>query len=192
MYKNSHRALGVALAPLLFINTGIEKWDSFIHNQFSSEIDILKYILFWIVYMVGTTVPDFDLKLKHIYPSSMKNQRFRYHRQITHSVLLSISLLAFSVFYYESAYWMLLAALALGIITHQIGDMLTGSIPWFFYGPYFLRFSRIGITTFLPRNFHEVFTVNFSKWANRNLIIFIFIFFLNLTYILINLGQIKI
>lgn len=176
MYKNSHRALGVALIPVLFIKTGIEKYDSFIYNSFSSDMDILKYILFWIIYMYGTTFPDLDLKLKYLYPKRIRHQRYLYHRQLTHSLLLSIGALYYSLFHCQSEYYMFLTAFSLGIIAHQIGDMLTGSIPWLFYGSYYVRFSRIGITVFLPKAIHQVFTVKFPKWCNKNLYIFFILF----------------
>jgi len=121
------------------------------------------------------------MKLKIFLPPAQRRETFRYHRQITHSILLWLGLLWYSLYFLPSItdFSMLLTYLSLGVITHLIGDMLTGSIPWLLYAPYYIRFSRIGITVFLPKVIHKIFTRTFPTWLNENLWVFGILFIIN-------------
>lgn len=197
MLKASHRGLAFALTPFFFkkipevhstfpgidhiLNTIIHNYNVFFHSFTASTINTLNMMLFFLFYFIGSTFPDIDLKFKVFYKDPSK--RYLYHRQFTHSILLSIIML------YVSFVWLysinttiasIFIGLTLGIITHQIGDMLTGSVPILFYGHYARRFSRFGITVFLPRSAHPVFTQKFPKWLNdRASTVFGLLFFLS-------------
>ena len=197
MLKKSHRSFGAAMAPIMFlpikstnneiINTLINNYNYiFLKISEVSIENIVISILMLLIYMLGTTLPDLDMKLKYLFPKNMRSERFRYHRQITHSLLLWIGLLIYSLYKLPDItdYYYLLSMLSLGVMTHLIGDMLTGSIPWLLYGHYGIRFSRIGITVFLPKSFHEIFTKKLSSWFNKNLWVFIILFLLNLSILI--------
>lgn len=210
MYKKSHRALAATLVPLLFIP--IEKIEIpelsvldqviGVHNLTFNYLitnlnanSIIMTILFLVSYYIGSTFPDQDMKLKHLYSKENQSKRYLYHRQISHSVLLSIGMLFYSYFYLPAdigIYYIILTGFAFGIIAHQIGDMLTGSIPWLLYAPYYIRFARIGITVFLPKAMHEIFTRTFPKFLNENLKkIFIPLMLINILVMLYFRGTIS-
>lgn len=143
---------------------------------------IIVSILSIILYKFGLTLPDIDLKLKYFYSGKERSERFRYHRQFTHSILLTAILTYISIYQIDNVYMStLLFSLTLGIITHQIGDILTGSIPILFYGPYYVRFSRFGITIILPKFLHKYFTKKLPLWFDKNPLFFIILFLVNLT-----------
>ena len=180
MLKKSHRSLSFSLSPFLFIEYPHYKWNTFL-SEIGSERGMFYTIIFFIFYWIGSTLPDIDLKFKYLMPKQFRNQRFRYHRQLTHSLLLSFGSLYLLYLYPQKEYILIpLYGVIFGIITHQIGDMLTGTVPIFFVGPYYMRFSRLGINTFLPRIWFEIFTVKFPKWLNKNLWIFFIVFILSI------------
>jgi len=199
MLKKSHRVFAASLTPILFIkpfdsvnisyipphfnkiiNTAIDNLNEIVYSV--HLFDSIVIIGFFIMVFIGSTVPDLDMKLKVFFKN--KNERFRYHRQFTHSLLLNLFLMFASLYYLPeyTEYYFLVFAFFFGIFTHLIGDMLTGSIPWLIYGHYGIRFSRIGITVFLPKKLHPIFTEEFPKFLNQNVwaIIFIALLFLNL------------
>jgi len=90
--------------------------------------------------VIGSIVPDYDLYLKEIFNDPKGERRYLYHRQITHSLLLWISLFFYGiltqnvfVFYF-----------ALGGLSHLAGDAITGSVPIFLWGKYYSPW-RIGV-----------------------------------------------
>lgn len=191
MLKISHRSLAISLTPLLFVTipeikyleTYIQKYNLFfsqIYTNFSIE-NLFLITLFFIMYFIGSTFPDIDNYLKYLYPKDQRDKRYLYHRQITHGLLLTTLMLFVALHYLNNPItFALFLGLTLGIITHQIGDMLTGSIPILFYAPYYVRFARIGITVFLPKGLHYIFTEKFPKFLNKNYkIIFSILFLLN-------------
>lgn len=186
MLKKSHRSFGVSLTPLMFLPSKyLLNKNLFLFNTFYDIQNFLYSALFFLSYFIGLTFPDIDMKLKYLYPKSMRNERYRYHRQITHSILLSIILIYICIKYLSGYLYYGLFGLTIGIIGHQLGDMITGSIPWLFYGPYYVRFSRIGITVFLPKVMHKIFTEKFPKWLNKHLWIFVIIFIFNVILVVL-------
>jgi len=194
MFKKSHKLLAVSLLPLAFVpisvinsnkgdtvlisnifttvNEYINGYNLLIDSLFSSYISIVYMAIFLLFYYIGSTLPDLDLKLKYLYPVRDRHKRYLYHRQITHSILVSLSLLVYGIYLFNGGGTLgllsyIIVGLALGIITHQIGDMITGSIPILLYAPYYIRFARIGITVFLPRSIHPIFTEQFPIFLNN-------------------------
>ncbi len=197
MLKISHRSFALSLTPLLFLTIPevkyleiyIHKYNTFftqIYTNFSIE-NLFLMTLFFITYFIGSTLPDIDNYLKYLYPKDQRDKRYLYHRQITHGLLLTILMLFISLHYLNNPItFALLLGLTMGIITHQIGDMLTGSIPILFYAPYYIRFARIGITILLPKSLHYIFTEKFPKFLNKNYkIIFSILFIINLLFLFI-------
>lgn len=196
MLKNSHRAFAIALTPIFtykipqiyeisFMNQLILSYNKFIEYILNNYFLIIPIL---ITYLFASTFPDIDQKLKIFFKAENKDKRFLYHRQYTHSLLLWIGLLIFSLTYiFEYTYInIFLFVFILGVLTHLLGDMLTGSIPWALYAPYYARFTRIGITIFLPKIIHKIFTESFPKWLNN----YYFIIFPMLFCILISFKYI--
>lgn len=99
--------------------------------------------------MIGAKLPDLDLKLKHLLPKDLQNKRYLYHRQFTHSLLLWLGI----GYYSYISNFVPLFYLVLGVMTHLIADMLTGSIPIGIYGRYKKPFSRIGLNINITKQF---------------------------------------
>lgn len=202
MLKKSHRALAVAISPLFFIKVENINATNFeiinvIINKYNIMVDTLLSIsiilpLFLIIYLFSSTLPDIDHKFKYFYKKEDWSKRYLYHRQTTHSILLVVSIFIWSLlygFYYMGPYSYLVTAVSLGIFAHILGDVITGSVPWLLYAPYYRRFQRIGITIFLPRIIHPVFTDKFPKFIDKNIYkIFIPMFLFTTFTLLINLG----
>ena len=176
MYKKSHRALGAALTPLLVLPT-----------TYVPTYKLDNYLIslgFLIFYFIGTTFPDLDMKFKVFFKN--QNERYRYHRQVTHSILL-VGLLLYGSLIYLPTYttlYMLSVGFSLGIIAHLLGDVITGSVPWLLYAPYYRRFQRIGITVFLPKIVHPLFTERLPKYFDKNMWIFVVLFLINVIVVL--------
>ena len=192
MLKKSHKALAISMLPLFMTNfppfhTNISYIDNLIDKYYTEINTMLNFhnitksitmlSLFIALFYIGSLIPDLDLKFKNFYKKEDKNKLYLYHRQFTHSILLFLILFISSLSYFPNIIGDLaigLTAFSLGIFTHLLGDMLTGSVPFFFYGNYHDRFSRIGITTFLPKFMHPLFTKKFPLWIDRH-IFFVFI-----------------
>ena len=58
-------------------------------------------------------------------------------------------------------------ALCIGGLSHLVADMLSGSVPWGFYGKYYDGFSRFGITIFLPKSMHGIFTKKIPTFIEK-------------------------
>jgi len=189
MYKRSHKALALAITPLAFISlptigikqlslvdTYLEKYNNFFSGILSMDLttsvttSLISTILLFICYMIGTATPDLDQNLRFFYKEEDRHKRYLFHRQFTHSVILSVGILTYGLYLMDTNMFIASAVIgfAMGIIAHQIGDILTGSIPWAFYGPYYIRFSRIGITVFLPKSMHKIFTERLPQYLNKN------------------------
>jgi len=207
MLKNSHISFGLALTPLLFIplkyknivndinfidhiEKGYFKFLSFF-SSFNFSLFYFSLLIFSVIlYVIGTTLPDVDIKLKFLFSKEDRGKRFLYHRQYTHGFLVwlfilcyflyNLSFLKISLFSNQVFIDILFISLSLGVLTHLIGDMLTGSVPWLFYGHYGKKISRIGITIFLPKTLHSFFTKELPDWLNKNLWIFGILFLINL------------
>ncbi|ANE33850.1 metal-dependent hydrolase [Campylobacter hyointestinalis] len=137
------------------------------------------YVILYVVASVwGAMLPNYDLHFARFY-GDRKEERFRYHRQWTHSILLWTILTAIAVYTFYAGLnpliWVFLIGLCVGGWSHLFGDMITGSVPWGFYGKYYDRFSRFGITIFLPRSIHPIFTDKFPKRLEKHSGIILFI-----------------
>lgn len=129
------------------------------------------YLILYVISCVwGSILPDYDLHFAKFYGHN-KNERFRYHRQWTHSIILWGLLTVFAFYTFYSAFnpivWVFLIGLCVGGWSHLFGDMITGSVPWGFYGKYYDRFSRFGITIFFPRVIHPIFTKKFPELLEK-------------------------
>lgn len=187
LLRKSHIVFGLTLLPTLLvkpidniknsninfekINLAINNFNNIIVNIY--DLDLYYILLFLIPFFIGTTFPDIDMKFKIFVKN--KSDRFLYHRQITHSLLLNISLIYCSLYYLadRTEFYFIFTAFLLGIFTHLIADMLTGSIPIFLYGHYGKQFSRIGVTRIIPKNMHKIFTEKLPKVLNKYIIIII-------------------
>ncbi len=197
MLKKSHRAFALALSPLLFIPIPTVKYlDIYIlkYNQFFAQIytnfsieHLFLITIFFIGYFIGSTLPDIDHYFKYLYAKEDRDKRYLYHRQTTHSILLIILMLFVSLHYVLNPILFAISlGLCLGVITHQIGDMLTGSIPILFYAPYYLKFARIGITRIVPKSLYSVFSDKLPKYLNKNYkVVFGILFVVNILIVLI-------
>jgi len=184
MLKKSHRVFGLTLLPALliaplniqtnidFIQKPVTYW-----NQFQLDIGDNLFISlgFLLLFFLGTTFPDIDMKFKVFFKD--KSKRYLYHRQFTHSLFLNIGLLWATLYYLPNYtnYYILVTGFLLGITTHLLADMLTGSVPFLLYGHYGIPFMRIGITSFIPKSIHTIFTEEFPKMLNKNLYILVFL-----------------
>ena len=198
MLGRSHRYTGllaasVSLAPIPYV-LKTNEFPGILQNLVDYHESFLKaflllggevkgaftgYLILYVVSCVlGAILPDKDLALAWFY-KDRKEERFRYHRQWTHSILLWALLTAFAFYTFYSAYspfiWVTLIGLCVGGWSHLFGDMLTGSVPWGFYGKYYDRFSRFGITIFLPRAIHPIFTEKLPKFLEDHSKIILFI-----------------
>ena len=68
---------------------------------------------------------------------------------------------------YMPIFWVSLMGFCIGGLSHLVADMLSGSVPWGFYGKYYDRFSRFGITIFLPKSIHGVFTKKIPTFIEK-------------------------
>ncbi len=111
-------------------------------------------IYFAIAMFSASKIIDQDLKFAFFLPKDLKNKRYLYHRQITHSLLLWTIILYLGLFGFNSNLQNILNLnfninyyiffFAIGGFSHLIADMLTGSIPIFLWGKYKRGF-RIGL-----------------------------------------------
>jgi len=118
------------------------KWENFVvyfEKQFYYPLSTI-FILF-ILTLIGAVIPDIDLKLKDVFNDPDGKKRYLYHRQFTHSMLL------WSAGFFYAAYTqnIYLFYFTLGGLSHLFGDMITGSVPVFLWGKYYVFWSRIGV-----------------------------------------------
>lgn len=201
MKKKSHLALSISCLPLCFIeyhevssqyinlnilNHIIINYNSIIQYVTINNWYILLYIPAIIFYFIGVRIPDLDNYFKFFFNKADRQLTYLYHRQFTHSLLIYTGILAYILYNYNSPFILLPIFFIFGILTHLLGDMLTGSIPWAIYGHYGYRFTRIGVTIFLPKFMHTIFTRFLVTYLDRNLKLFIipFVFNLYLLYLI--------
>ncbi len=172
------------LAPLkisgVFDNQILSNVVYFFRDISETFIELINTEQFYIVfisivfYWVGSTVIDF-IDFKIIKPFLSKENRkypYLYHRQWTHSFLLHVFLLAVIIYFIKitGSIWLYpLLFLSLGVWTHLITDMMTGTIPIFLFGHYAKTGSRIGINSIIPKSLHPFFSKKLPKifdWAS--------------------------
>jgi len=104
--------------------------------------NILKLIILLTLFYFGIRFPDLDLIIKK-FSNHLKNHRYLYHRQLTHSIFLSLFIL---FYFYKNIF---IFYFIYGMITHLIADIITGSVPIFLTGKYYKTFNifqwRLGI-----------------------------------------------
>lgn len=162
--------LGTSALILPFFIVGISEISPIINNIMNIKESVLvfdtfsyfSFFLFVIFYYMGERTPDLDLKFKVFYQNGMPH--YKYHRQFTHSIILWLMLLLYG--FTNINYGVFIIAYALGGISHLVGDIFTGSIPIFLWGDY-RKMYRFGITSFLPKFLHKVFTVSFPRFMDK-------------------------
>jgi len=100
-------------------------------NQLPINSNILYYIFAFFFFSAGSHFPDLDLNLKHFYGNK---PQFFYHRTfLTHSLLTHLGLLFISISTpfpeINKEYYAILFYFEIGVLTHLLGDIITGSIP---------------------------------------------------------------
>lgn len=197
MKKLGHKKFSLALIPLCFIkypeieNSYFSFIDKIIANQnalyysfMDNYFNFLYIIPAIIAYFIGVRIPDLDMKLRFLYAKEDRSKLYLYHRQFTHSLLLYLGLLLYIFYEYNQAYMIIPVFLLYGVLNHLVADMLTGSVPWAFYGHYGQRLSRIGITVFLPNFMHELFTRVLVAFLEKNKVVFVILFLINFLFVL--------
>lgn len=92
------------------------------------------FLLSIFAYYFGALLPDFDLVLKYFFDAGTGKTRYLYHRQTTHSILLWAFLFWWGITNHStSVLAFYLSWVSLGVFTHLLADMITGSVP---VGPY--------------------------------------------------------
>lgn len=137
-------------------------------GETNGYIMLFSLIFFWI----GATIIDtIDFKLIRPMMSEHKQKyHYFYHRQWTHGLLLNL-VITLGIFYLlifsYNPYFFLLLFLSLGVWTHLLTDMISGSIPIVIFGNYKSKGARIGITKILPKKYHQIFTRKLPKYFDR-------------------------
>ncbi len=159
MNAKSHRAIGV-LAASVVINIELP-FEFHRHTVSLITSDLLSLVIFFVLSWLCATAPDLDLLLvrglKSGFESSKKGKKNadhksrmqRYHRQLTHSILLFVLLFWAGVAWldkFESSYWVALYfGFLTGVISHIVADIFSGSVPLLFWGSYYKSKLRVGL-----------------------------------------------
>jgi hypothetical protein len=133
---------GFIFCHKLFPFIPLNQWENFVlyyHKHFFYSYSFIGLMLG--LTLLGSIIPDIDLKFKYLYNDPDGNKHYLYHRQITHSLILWLLGFFYSV-YFDNIF---LFYFTLGGLSHLFGDMITGSIPVFLWGKYYNFWSRIGI-----------------------------------------------
>lgn len=163
MNAKGHKAVAIATASLIFlpqdnIHYNIEIIDhimSYFHAfniYISNEIlqgEFWKTPLLFFILLLGAKLPDSDLLMKYLLSPEVAKKRYLYHRQITHSILF-LGIIVYLAIENLNIY---LYIFSLGIFSHIIADILTGSVPIVLWGTYIKRyrfFTRFGVDAQLP------------------------------------------
>lgn len=136
------------------------------------------------IYFFGALFPDYDFLLRYLYNDKKKQKRYLYHRQFTHGLFLWFILFYLTLKYFNihSIINFYIVLFILGVITHLIADMLTGTVPLWLYGKYYNTFSRIGITMFFknkknnPSKMNNFFVNKMPKFYDKCIFLYIIIF----------------
>jgi len=156
-------------------------FDSIVIPGISQTYSNIYYMLSAILLvLIGSWLPDIDFQLKHIYGKSYRDLP-RYHRQVTHSLLLNIAILLYAI--YSKNF--ILFWIWVGVISHLIGDMITGSIPILLYGRYGNWISRVGIDRFYKSIELNRKIAQFFNRVYGYIIIISLIIMLNIKYLLL-------
>jgi len=151
-------------------------------NNFISIINQHPFVFIFSImsYWIGSTFIDFiDFKIiKKLMSKEKQKSQFYYHRQWTHALIDNILYFYLSIYFLyhtENIYFYIIVFYFLGVFTHLLADMITGSIPIFFYGHYAKKMSRIGIDRFIPTSKTTFFTKTLPKYFDRlSFLFFIF------------------
>lgn len=133
MNKQGHFLVGAAsLVGLKHLE--IEGFENVINNIYTTDT-YLAMVVFTLLFMFGSILPDYDYKFKHLY--SKETPYWVYHRQITHSL---VGFLGLGFYLYlninNSDFFILGFALVGGVLTHLLADMITGTVPLWTHGNY--------------------------------------------------------
>lgn len=176
-----HKSSAIALFPLILFPIQIVSPDfkiEFINEVliYTKEVFIgfieltrtnpLIVILSIISYWIGSTLIDLiDFKiLKRFVAKNKRGFTYLYHRQWTHGFIDNLIILFLILYYIDISPYMYIGLFyILGLWTHLITDMMSGSIPIFFYGNYAKKMSRIGINRIVPKSFEDFFSKKLPK-----------------------------
>lgn len=98
---------------------------------------LIAYIMIFFVFTAGAHFPDLDLNLKHIYPSG--TPQYLFHRTLlTHGFLIHLIILVSVIILPQQQgspielekIYVMVYYFELGVFTHMIGDIVTGSVPF--------------------------------------------------------------
>ena len=102
--------------------------------------------------ILGGKAPDWDLYF--VDKEASWQDRCKVHRQITHSTILILALFAFTFFMSRtSPWWEIATYFSVGLLSHLVADIVTGTVPIGIYGDYRSSGSRIGIKNQSIKNF---------------------------------------
>jgi hypothetical protein len=119
MSRNGHFLItSISITALTFLSSKFNTNEIF--YLFNNEYFICISLIF-----LGSLIPDSDFKLFGWLPQFNKNRYWEYHRQITHSLLIWLPLLVYGYLYNFYIFWA-----CIGVMTHLIPDIITGSIPF--------------------------------------------------------------
>lgn len=94
--------------------------------------------------ILGGKAPDWDLLL--VEKDADWQKRCQIHRQVTHSFLLIVSFFIFAFLMAKNGpWWEVLAYFAVGLMSHLVADLVTGTVPIGLYADNRKTYARIGI-----------------------------------------------
>jgi hypothetical protein len=177
-----HKATAILMFPLIVFPIQNLNFDNINNEIIYNGVELLKnisiefinltnshpiiFISSIIAYWIGSTLIDFiDFKIiRRLIKPENRKYPYLYHRQWTHGFLDNLILLIITIYYINTNIYIFIPLMyMLGVWTHLIVDMLSGSIPIFFYGHYAKSMTRIGINRIIPKGFQDFFSKKLPK-----------------------------
>lgn len=141
-------------------------------------------VLGFLIAIFAGKLPDYDLYLVNN-PSDWR-ERVRYHRQITHSLLLGLVALVYLLYLKggeepaDTLYIDMFGYFVFGFLSHIVADILTGTVPIFLWADNRKTWLRIGIRinglktffvslgvvlspVFVIAGIYDIYTVTYAK-----------------------------
>jgi len=181
MNKLGHQSQATALLPTIILGSAFLQTTQY-NNEVSANIaifmnsflstNLIIVAVSVLAYFIGSVAMDwidFNI-LKHL--ASNKEDHTTFHRQITHGFFPNLALLALSIYsieYFNNAWAYVGVFFMIGVWTHLIMDMLTGSIPWFFYSDYRSNWGRVGINRIMPKILRPIFNEFLPTIADKKI-----------------------
>lgn len=102
--------------------------------------------------ILGGKAPDWDLYF--VDKDASWQDRCKVHRQITHSTVLTLILFVITFLMSKTnPWWEVATYFTIGLLSHLVADILTGTVPIGLYGDYRNMSSRIGVRNQSIKNF---------------------------------------